>query len=103
MRRERIFERDAWRCVYCGLVFPAEELTVDHVQPRMRGGDASEGNLVAACRGCNTRKGGVPVWQFLRDDPSARVQFFANARHVWPRLLRSIREAVEKGEGPRDD
>ena len=34
-----------------------ELLTVDHVQPRMRGGDRSGGNLVTACGGCNARKG----------------------------------------------
>src|SRR5579864_4988059 len=46
MKRERIFGRDHYRCVYCGERFLAEELTLDHVQARVRGGDRSEGNLV---------------------------------------------------------
>jgi len=48
LRRERVFERDRCRCVDCGEVCPVEALTVDHIQPRMRGGDRSAGNLVTA-------------------------------------------------------
>ena len=57
MKRNGIFERDEFRCVYCGGQFIADELTLDHVQPRVRGGDRSEGNLVTTCRACNTLKG----------------------------------------------
>jgi 5-methylcytosine-specific restriction endonuclease McrA len=32
-------------------------LTVDHIIPRARGGSDSWENLVAACVGCNNRKG----------------------------------------------
>jgi 5-methylcytosine-specific restriction endonuclease McrA len=94
MRREQIFERDRYRCVYCGGVFPAEELTVDHVQARVRGGDRSAGNLVTACSGCNTAKGHRKAAQFLRDNSRARENFLRYALHVWPRLLRDIRDAA---------
>jgi 5-methylcytosine-specific restriction endonuclease McrA len=97
MRRERVFERDDFRCVYCGEVFPAEQLTVDHVQARVRGGDRSGGNLVTACTGCNTLKGHRRLAEFLRDDPRARRNFFRLARHVWPRHLRAVEEEIEKG------
>ena len=94
MKREQVFERDRYRCVYCGEVFPAEELTVDHVQARVRGGDRSGGNLVTACTACNTAKGHRRVGEFLRDNAAARSSFFRHARHVWPRLLRAIDEAA---------
>ncbi len=94
MRREQIFERDQYRCVYCGEVFPAEELTVDHVQARMRGGDRSGGNLVTACSACNTTKGHRRAGQFLTENETARENFFRYALHVWPRLLRDIRATV---------
>lgn len=100
MKRNGIFERDGCRCVYCGEQFPAEELTLDHVEPQVRGGDRSEGNLVTACKACNTLKGQHRLSAFLRDNPAAREQFFARATHVWPRLLRLLRE--ELGEEPRD-
>jgi len=94
MRREQIFERDRYRCVYCGEVFPADQLTVDHVQARVRGGDRSGGNLVTACSGCNTAKGHRRVGEFLQDNASARTNFFRYAIHLWPRLLRSVRETI---------
>jgi 5-methylcytosine-specific restriction endonuclease McrA len=94
--RDRIFRRDGFRCVYCGNVFPGEQLSLDHVQPRMRGGDNSEGNLVTACRGCNTRKGSLPAWAFLADLPEERANFFAYATAVWSRHLRAIREAARE-------
>ncbi len=62
------------------------ELTLDHVQPRVRGGDRSEGNLVTACKACNTLKGQRRLSVFLFDVPAARENFFRHARHVWPRL-----------------
>ena len=98
MKRLQIFERDEYRCVYCGKVFPADQLTVDHVQARVRGGDRSGGNLVTACSGCNTAKGHRHVGEFLRDNAAARSNFFRYAVHIWPRLLRAVREAIDRGE-----
>lgn len=102
-RRERVLRRDRWRCVYCGEALPAEQLTLDHVQPRMRGGDASEGNLVTCCRRCNALKGGQAAWSFLAKQPELRSNFLraaatsdaTQAKPVWERHLRAIREAAE--------
>jgi hypothetical protein len=94
--RTRIFERDGFRCVYCGRVLPPEELTVDHVQPVMRGGDGSDGNLVTACRSCNTRKGAAPAWAFLAQNPVERANFLALGTSVWPRLRRAVEEAARR-------
>lgn len=95
-RRERIFERDECRCVYCGEHPPPEDLTVDHVEPRVKGGDNSEGNLVTACRTCNVDKGGRAAWEYLASRPERRANFLRHARSVWPRL----RTAVEEAGGP---
>ncbi len=40
-------------CFYCG---SQERITVDHVVPIARGGADSIGNLVPACKSCNSRK-----------------------------------------------
>jgi 5-methylcytosine-specific restriction endonuclease McrA len=98
--RERIIARDEGRCAYCGEVFPEPQLTIDHVEPRMRGGDQSEGNLVTACRACNTRKGSAPAWAYLADRPQEREMFLRHATAVWPRLRRAIEEAARR-ERPR--
>lgn len=94
--RERVFARDGYRCVYCGNAFVAEQLTLDHVQPRMRGGDSSEGNLVTACAACNTRKGSQAAWAFLAELPEERANFLRLATGVWPRLRRAVEEAARK-------
>jgi 5-methylcytosine-specific restriction endonuclease McrA len=92
--REELFARDGWRCVYCGAVLPAEALSVDHVHPRVKGGDHSPGNLVTACIACNSRKGGRSLARFLADEPEARAHFEALAVHVWPRHRRALRELI---------
>ena len=47
--RRNIFARDGNRCQYCGRRRPTSELSLDHVVPRSRGGDASWENIVCAC------------------------------------------------------
>lgn len=99
--RERVLRRDGMRCVYCAEVWPEPMLTLDHVEPRMRGGDQSEGNLVSACRACNTLKGSAPAWAFLADRPVERAHFLELATGVWPRLRRAVEEAAARSKGRR--
>lgn len=57
--RDRILERDNFRCTYCGaLGAPSVELEVDHVVPLSRGGTHEMSNLVTACGDCNLSKHG---------------------------------------------
>ena len=53
LTRRAVLERDAHRCVYCGI----KADTIDHVRPRSRGGAHVWTNVVAACARCNHRKG----------------------------------------------
>lgn len=55
--RRNIFARDNHQCQYCGKRFAKQDLTVDHVIPRSRGGGDSWDNLVLACVRCNLKKG----------------------------------------------
>jgi 5-methylcytosine-specific restriction endonuclease McrA len=101
MTRDEIFARDGYRCVYCGRIHAPDELTLDHVQARSRGGDRSGGNLVTACRGCNVRKGRRRIAAFLADDPEAHRNFRRWAVHVWKRHLRALEEEIEaRGQRP---
>ena len=43
-------------CHYCGSMFSPAELTMDHLVPIIRGGKSSRGNVVAACKECNSKK-----------------------------------------------
>jgi 5-methylcytosine-specific restriction endonuclease McrA len=51
--RSGVIARDGGRCAYCG----GHATTIDHVLPRSRGGRNTWRNTVAACGGCNQRKG----------------------------------------------
>lgn len=46
----------AGSCYYCGESHPPQELTMDHIVPLGRGGRSSKGNVVAACKTCNSKK-----------------------------------------------
>lgn len=91
-RRSAIFQRDGYRCVYCGRVFTDRGLSVDHVHPRVKRGDHSPGNLVTACRACNIEKGGRAAWEFLRGRPNEPANFLRYAVHPWARLRRAVEE-----------
>lgn len=52
------------KCSYCQIVYPASELTRDHVWPKSKGGPNAKWNLALACRACNEKKADKPP-QFL--------------------------------------
>jgi 5-methylcytosine-specific restriction endonuclease McrA len=56
--RKNVFLRDEHCCQYCQRHFPRNQLSLDHVLPRSRGGVDSWENVVCACLTCNVRKGG---------------------------------------------
>lgn len=43
-------------CHHCGEKFPAQELTMDHLVPIVRGGRSTKGNLVPSCKKCNSER-----------------------------------------------
>lgn len=55
--RRNLFARDGHNCQYCGKNLPTQQLSLDHVIPRSRGGKTTWENVVSACVDCNTRKG----------------------------------------------
>ena len=70
LTRREILIRDHHTCQYCG--HRGNDLTIDHVIPRSRGGLHTWDNVVAACRPCNHRKGGKSIGEArmsLRNQP----------------------------------
>lgn len=53
--RRLALERDRYTCWNCG----GQATTADHIIQLSQGGTDTLGNLRAACRACNTRRGGV--------------------------------------------
>lgn len=54
LNRENVFKRDGFKCQYCGT---ENELTLDHLVPKAKGGKTSWNNLITACKSCNSIKG----------------------------------------------
>ena len=55
--RRNIFLRDRFHCQYCQRHFSVDNLTIDHVIPKSRGGCMRWINVVTACQKCNLSKG----------------------------------------------
>src|SRR3990167_7403092 len=61
--RFRIFDRDGFRCRYCGRS-PRDDgvkLHLDHVEQRILNGTDMDENLVTACQDCNLGKGAASL------------------------------------------
>lgn len=70
--RARALRQTAWwkrriaagLCHYCGRQVGAKALSLDHVVPLIRGGKSVRGNMVPACKDCNSRKQSLLPWEW---------------------------------------
>lgn len=53
LNKRNLFRRDNGECAYCG---STDNLTIDHIVPKSRGGKSIWENLVTACHNCNNEK-----------------------------------------------
>ena len=51
-------------CPYCQIKIPYQDISIDHVQPRSRGGSSDPENLVFCDRICNLAKGNLTGPEF---------------------------------------
>jgi hypothetical protein len=68
--RKQVRQRANFACEFCGVTETdtGSELTVDHFQPKAKGGDDSLENLLYCCARCNQYK--LDYWPMHPDDPS---------------------------------
>lgn len=109
LTRRNLYARDKNRCQYCGQRFSAADLTLDHVIPRVQGGENSWSNLVCACLKCNTKKGGRTPRQAcmkLIHAPfkpakceSQRLRIGRSQYQSWKQFLNNAYWSVELEEG----
>ena len=57
LNRKNICMRDQNTCQYCSEKLAYQDVTIDHVVPKSRGGKNSWSNLVVSCKKCNQEKG----------------------------------------------
>jgi len=75
--KRQIFVEQAGRCYYCNReCVPTDSrkmtneeqsddlFTIDHIEPRSKGGRTDRGNSIGVCRKCNTEKGDDTVAQW---------------------------------------
>lgn len=63
-KRLRIYDRDRYRCQYCGCHVDDVSASIDHIVPRCDGGGNHEKNLRTCCRDCNSIKGTSDIGMF---------------------------------------
>lgn len=84
-------------CAYCGLTSTAEEITLDHVQPR-KGKTAYDrsDNLVLACKSCNAAKADMPFLGFILARRARGVFLLHYGDHLSDGIKQTVKELVEK-------
>ena len=55
--KHNVFKRDNYTCVYSGRKLSKDEISIDHVIPRSKGGQDTWENLVTCCKKINIQKG----------------------------------------------
>lgn len=88
LTRRNILERDEHTCQYCD--YKGDNLTLDHVIPRSRGGKDTWENLVAACVRCNVNKGN-------RTPKEAHMLLKAEPRRPYSSLHFEIARSIKSG------
>ncbi len=58
-------------CYYCREATSKDAATMDHVVPLAQGGRSTPGNIVVACKACNTAKGGLTAVEWALHKSSA--------------------------------
>lgn len=65
-RRLAIYMRDGFCCMYCGTdlqkLTDPKGMSLDHLMPRVLGGNNESSNLITVCRSCNSSRNDKP-WQ----------------------------------------
>lgn len=89
--RRNIYLRDNYTCQYCGVRPAKEELTIDHIIPRSRGGKSTWENIVLACQSCNAKKGN----RLLQDTPMKLLK-----QPKRPHWLSTLRHTLRGPERP---
>lgn len=87
---EQVRQRAKFACEYCGVTETdsAGQLTVDHYQPRARGGTDELENLLYCCYRCNLYKADywptnpedVPLWNPRRDPREIHLLLLADGK-----------------------
>ena len=66
MDRKIILNKFQGHCAYCGCQISMDDMQVDHIIPKWKGGSDAANNLNPSCRMCNFYKGGNDIETFRK-------------------------------------
>lgn len=78
-RRQAIYKRDGYACLWCAKNCDRDDRTLDHIVPRAHGGTHHSRNLITACRACNSIRRHRSLYCF--------AQRFAHSHTIVMRIL----------------
>lgn len=95
LNNRNVLIRDKHECAYCD---DRKATTVDHVQPRSRGGQHRWENVVAACYRCNAKKadktlaeiGWEPKWEPYVPSGTYWLVLGVQAKDAWEPYLQGV-------------
>lgn len=99
--RRNLWRRDKRKCQYCGVEPTADEITIDHIYPRSRGGLSVFENCVLCCITCNLKKGSKTLQQagmrLRRTSGQGKVIYYDTPKHpAWNPLYALRRKTFPK-------
>lgn len=66
-KRHNVFMKTFYHCAYCGkILIDTDDLTIDHKNPKAKGGTDEMDNLVGCCKSCNQIKADRTVMEFRK-------------------------------------
>ena len=66
-KRHNVFMKTFYHCAYCGkILVDNDDLTIDHKNPKAKGGTDEMDNLVGCCKSCNQIKADRTVMEFRK-------------------------------------
>jgi 5-methylcytosine-specific restriction endonuclease McrA len=83
--KKNVLVRDGFKCAYCGN--GKERLTIDHIIPKSKGGQAVFENCVSSCKSCNNKKG---------DRTPTEAQMYLKVKAYQPTISEFLRLKIKK-------
>jgi 5-methylcytosine-specific restriction endonuclease McrA len=94
--RQSIFARDHYVCQYCQKMFTKDDLTIDHIIPRSKGGATTWDNIVACCVPCNARKADRTLAEARERYPQDGKRWTLKHKPVKPKWLNPATRASSR-------
>lgn len=85
---DKVLSKTDGHCVYCGiLVYERENLNIDHIIPKSKGGKTKFDNLIPSCKSCNSFKGALTASEFATK-AIRKIDELLTEIHKWHNIIK---------------